>query len=612
MDLRPQTLEFLLKATRPRPDLSPWDWCAQNVVFPPKLYPSNDHGPFNPNRLLFWREPMELACTGKMREIIILKPSQSCCTETVGQMAVRWYSVNKPRPILWVGAQQEQLENFLLERLFPGVLHCGETLAEALEGYTQIGRSIVAPNGARLFGTWAKSLGGTKGKSYGLVVADEVDTYSSFAMEKLRPRITNWPDGVIVAISAMDAKKKTSSDKSPIFLEWKDTDRREYMFPDPACPTDFFRFEMGWRADNGESPWGLKWSREARGADGRWNESRVAETVHFVTPGGAKIFEPDRIKLLNAGGTWIPTATGRQNAAGFRGTSFMLLQKSMADIALDFLRAKRGGKDMLRTFILEQLAEEWYEQKITIGDTIVDARKADYAIGERMSTSRTFEKFYVGQKGTTILTGDVQKIDIYGLVREWMPDGSSGLVEWFSTPEWEAIEAFAQKHKVAMKFIDANYPVRRREVIEYASNYPWVVPCFGHDNRMEKMIKVNQIPAHEGTSRMRRDRLIGVLIWDTWAIKYHLFNLMLGKFGQIPWRIPKNVQRDYAFQMASEEFIDGKFEEKHKANHLLDCEAEQVLGALWLGLLSPFNSAFAMPNKDDLANKGQQLLSLYE
>jgi hypothetical protein len=607
--MRRETVEFCWRMLERRLDESPTDWCARVVSFPPRRYPTSMPGPYDPERHPFWREVLDWVAAPEKMEIVVWKCSQAGGTESVLQNAARWAAVNQPQPMLWVSAQQELLENFWTERILPGLTECGTEIAAALMGWSNVAQAFHAPNGASLYGIWSSSRGGVKSKSYGLVFADEVSTYESFTMEKLRPRVTNFPASKIFIMSAIDKKRVGSTVSDPLFIEWAGTDRREYMFPDPGAAGKLFQYRMGWRADKGEAESGVKWAREARREDGSWDLARVAETAHFQTPSGAIITEADRVKMLDSG-KWVATAEGRPGAVGYRVPCFILRQKSFGETAISFLRAKSAGKDSLRTFILEELAEEWHEERLTIGDTIVDSCTADYQTGELMSKSRTFEPFYIGQTPLVMVTGDVQKQSLYFLAREWMEDGSSGLAYWEEILEWGMFDELSQKYNASRSFIDAGYRLRRGEVFEYAINYPRIVPCIGKDARMQQVMKVSMINPYEGTAKQGRGSKLGVIAWDTWAIKWHLFQLIMGRGNYPAWRIPKDIHRAYVLQLTAEEFVDGKIVERRAGadNHLLDCEAMQIVGALWEKRLSPFGSNFKLPDDKEVNNPRQMRL----
>lgn len=592
---RGAALDYAAKRHADVDNLSPWQWCIRNVVFPEIGYPSSSHGSFDPGRLPFWEEPLnELAKPG-YKEIYILKCSQSCASETVGQNAVRWKCATNPEPILWVGAQQDTTEDFWNERLIPGLKVCGRNLANAIRGGHEIGLSFRAPNGASLRATWSKSRGGLKSKSYWLVVADEMDTYEANILEKLRPRLTNYPDGKLLVMSAMDAKKNIPSSESPILSEYKQTDCRERMFVDPGDPSKLFSFSMGLRSEKGETVHGVKWDPGARRKDGTWDLKRVAETAHFVTPSGTIITEEDRLKLLD-GGQWVPTKEGRPNAIGFRVPCFLLRQKSFGTTAMNFLRAKHAGEEQLRTFIMEELAEEWHHRRIELGDSDVDARRGDYS--GLLSKSQAFSGFYIGHVPTVLLSADVQQKTIYVLLREWIKQ-DSGLIDWQEV-EWNyaAVDALARKHNAWRSFVDARY--ESTTVLEWASKYPGVIPMYGSDTRMKTLFAQKDLNPLEGRPGASKAKKVGTITWDTWAIKYHLFNLIMQTKGVPKWFVPQSATREYVQQLTSERFRNGKIEEVRKGapNHLLDCEAEQVAGAILCNLLQPFGSQFVKLEAD--------------
>jgi hypothetical protein len=124
---------------------------------------------------------------------------------------------------------------------------------------------------------------------------------------------------------------------------------------------------------------------------------------------------------------------------------------------------------------------------------------------------------------------------------------------------------------------------------------------------MKQILNVSRINVYEGTKRQERGVMVGVIAWDTWAIKWHLFQLILGRSGFPAWRIPKDTGRAYILQLTAEEFVEGKIVERRAgaANHLLDCEAMQIVGALWEKRLSPFGSNFTLPSEREIANPRQ-------
>lgn len=601
----------LARFARARERIDPHEWLEKYVTLP-HGYPTSDAGRFSFFRFPYWRECVDWVARRERKEIIIWKCSQSGGTECVLQGALRWSVANRPAPVLWVGAQMEQIELFWQNRILPGLTDAGLRMAEMCGAWSSAGMRARAANGATVQATWSSSRAGVKSNSVSLVLADEVSTYDAFTVEKLRPRIENFPTGKIFAISALDHRKGGGTKSDPLWKEWAQTDRREWMMRDPETGEDF-SFSMGWRADKGEQKSGVKWAREARRENGSWDLDLVARSAHFVCPSGAIIEEKDRAAMV-AAGHWSPTATGRPGAVGYRVPAFLLYHKSFGEIAVEFLRAKKTGKDSLRTFIMEVLAEEWVDEKITIGDTLIDQRRADYGQGEKMSESRTFGPSYVGMKKRVFVSGDVQKLSLYVLGREWVSTkagrADSGLVDWAEVADWGTFEERTRAMGAAASFVDLRYKWRRGEVIEYAVNYPRIVPCMGSDSRMKNLLRVGVLDAREGRAGGGRHRNgLGYLVFDSWAISWHLFQLMLGREGYGAWRLPRDVSREYVRQATAEEWVEGRAVERHPGsdNHLLDCEKMQVVAALYSGILSPFRSSFTLPGDLGSIQRARQL-----
>lgn len=601
----------LARFARAREHIEPSAWLERYVTLP-RGYPTSDAGRFSFFRFPYWRECVDWVARRERKEIIIWKCSQSGGTECVLQGALRWMVANRPAPCLWVGAQMEQIEMFWANRILPGLTDAGLRMAEMCGGWTFAGMKARAGNGAMVQATWSSSKAGVKSNSVALVLADEVSTYDSFVMEKLRPRIENYPTGKIFAISALDHKKGGGTKDDSLWKEWAQTDRREWMMADPESGEDF-SFRMGWRADKGEQNCGIKWAREARREDGTWDLDMVARSAHFVCPSGAIVEESQRAAMV-ARGRWVATAQGRPGAVGYRVPAFLLYHKSFGEVAVEFLRAKKTGKESLRTFVMEVLAEEWVDEKITIGDTLIDSRRADYKQGERMGESRTFAPFYIGKPRKVFVSGDVQKLSLYWLAREWICTragrADSGLVDWAEVADWGTFEELTRKVDADASFIDLRYKWRRGEVIEYAVNYPHIIPCMGSDSRMKNILRVGVLDAKEGRAGGgRRRNGIGYLTFDSWAISWHVFQLMLGREGYGAWRLPRNISREYVRQATAEEWVDGRAVERHKGadNHLLDCEKMQVVAALYMGVLSPFRASFTLPGDLGSINRARQL-----
>lgn len=592
-----------LLAFAARDDSTPAEWLEKNVVL--SRHYGAAGGPFSFARWPFWRDVVNHAAERRKLEIIVWKCSQAGGTESVLQGALRWAFANRPAPFLWVGAQRDAVVNFWEVRLMPGLLDSGEALRAVLRGAVETSGRLVAANGAKLIATWSSSRGGVKSLAYEQVFCDEVSTYSAFALEKIRPRTENYPEGKIWIMSALDKRKKGATRDDPLFREWSLTDRREWTMPDPGDPCGGrFRFSMGWDADKGEQDSGLKWDPAARDENGDWDLQRVAETAHFVCPSGAIITEADRAKTIDSG-RWEPTADGRPGAVGYRVPCFLLRHKTFAETACGFLRAKKTGVDALRTFILEELAEEWKESRIVLGDTAIDSRRADYPQGNLPSKAHALAPFYVGAPSVVFVSGDVQKLSLYWLAREWICKktglSDSGLLDWREVIGWEEFEELTRAANARESLIDYGYKFRQAEVLAYAEQCPNIIPCLGRNDKMKQLYSVSVIDSREGKrGGGRRANGIGMLVFDAETVGKILMQMMQGKAGYPRWMVPRDVSRRYVEQVTAEEIVEGHLVERRPGadNHLFDCEKMQVLAAIYYGLFSPFSANYARPEED--------------
>lgn len=590
------------------PAMTPSQWVEGNVYLPRKIYPTSMPGAFTFERQPWLREVVDSVAERGKLETVIWKCSQCGVTESVLQNVLRWQLCNRPLPIMWLAGQEEFLEGFWADRILPGIARCLSPAAvAALGGWKCVGVGFTAGNGASLAGVWATNKSGLKGKSYGLVLCDEVSTYQSFAMEKVRPRVANFPDGKIYAVSALDCRGRLRATKDdPLFLEWESTDRREWVMPDPVTGREF-TFNFGWKSDGEEDGHkaGVRWSPEARKDNGDWDMQMVADTAHFETEDGTVISEAERFRVVSKG-RWKATADGRPGARGYRIPAMLCANHSFAELAVGFLRAKRAGAEQLRTFVCELLAEEWVENRIVIGESVIDSRRAEYRSGQRLTEATGTKAPYAGKQSRVLCSGDVQKFSLYWLAREWVLDKSgradSGLVAWEEVQEWERFEELTRQVKAFASMVDLRYKWRRSEVLEYASAYPYIIPCVGSDSRMKNILRLSTVDAMEGKEGGgRRRNGIGVITFDSWVFSYHLFGLMQGRSYLPKWYVPMDTDREYVRQLMAEEFRDGKVVERHAgaANHLLDCEKLQVVGAIFMRFLSPFKASFTLP--DNLA-----------
>jgi len=380
-------------------------------------------------------------------------------------------------------------------------------------------------------------------------------------------------------ISSPDPQQKRASDEDPIFIEYNRGDRHKWNCRDSNG--EEFVFELGKR----DTAYGLKWDAKAKREDGTWDMDVVRKTAHYVTPSGAVITEADRMDIVR-GGRWIATnPDAPANVRSYHITAFMTPFDSLGGIAVAFLKANAAGSSSLRTFVYEYLAEPWVQDTERIYDDQVTRRAAEYMRGQSYLDLHTE---YSQLQKARMLTVDVQKDHMWYVCRDWAAGGKSALVEWGFAGTWEDIDAVALRNKVEAVLVDSGYGERTTEVYEECIRRR-MVPCKGDDRNTptELAWRQSQINPFEGTRRTGYSETLALILWRTDIFKQMLLSRIRGDVSG--WWVYRGIERDYCQQITAEERTAKGWVKRRRDNHILDCEAMQILAALAYGYLSKYD-----------------------
>ena len=334
-----------------------WQWCAKHVDYslvPNYEIPREFLGPFDPDYAPFWKEPVECLGMegefGDIREIVILKPSRSICTEHVVVNPLRYFCATGSHQLYYLGGQGEMVERFFEERLERGLRCCIDL--KNLE-WRRVGTRLMT-NMWQLTASYPGSKSSDKQAGYEIIFVDEASLCPPDQIASLRQRMVSYRyTGKMVILSSPDAKQKKPSNEDAIFIEHaglqedgrETADKREWFCPDPKTGKPF-QFRLG----EVDSVDGLKWSKDALDEQGNWNMVRVAETVHFVTPDGTVIRNADKMKIMRHG-HWKPTndkATDKtRRTYHLDAICLPFLSGDFDKYAVEFLRAVKRGQDAL-------------------------------------------------------------------------------------------------------------------------------------------------------------------------------------------------------------------------------------------------------------------------
>lgn len=575
--LKKQTVKTWQVACKPPPDQNVWEWARDNVDF--SLVGNYDtplKTKYDPNFMPFWKEPVEAVTDPTVSEIVALKCARAGGSENLLMNPIRFMVGVRPIPTLYVTGDQMGAEAMMEERIKRGLRAATTTRQKLRRAFATQHR--IAFEDMDLFITWPRSRQAFKQRGYGLVLCDEVSTWPEFSADMARKRTASYPFAHIVFISSPDPQQKRSSADDPIFIEYKRGDQRKWHCADPATGKPFV-FELG----GGSGP-GLRWDEHAKDDDGNWDLDRVAKTAHYITPGGAKLTEADRMAVVRAG-RWIPTnPAAPANVRSYHVTAFMTPFDSFGGIAVAFLKAKREGKMALRTFLYEYMAHEWFDDIEKVYDNQLERRDGGYLRG----TNPLGEH----EDHTILMTVDVQKDHLWYLLRSWRPGGESALIDWGRCLDWDDVDEIAAKYRPAWLAVDSGYGQRTQEVYEESLRRQYI-PMKGDDKAKPGLLPFSRtaINPYEGTRRQIEGQSVLLTVFHSDTFKLMLLDRMRGDVQG--WQIYRGIERDYLRQMTAEERTPTGWVKRRPDNHCFDLETMQLVLAMQQGYLLPIGEATA-------------------
>lgn len=541
-------------------------------------YDTPIHGPFDPDYMPYWKEPAECLTNPVIREIAILKATRTGGSENVLLNAIRYSVAMKPQPVLYVTSDQLSAERFMEKRIKRG-LKCAKETGRAYKAAQSTQHDVAFPT-MDLRVTWPKAKQAFKQDGWAMVLCDEVSTWPEYSADMARRRTDSYPFPHIIFLSSPDPAQRRSSDEDPIFIEYNNGDRRKWFIPDPGGGE--FSFGMGTT-----EAYGLRWEKSAKRSDGTWDYDKVAGSAHYITPSGTRIDNKDRLDFVRRG-RWVATnPNAKTTVRSYHVPCFLSPFKSgdFGEVAVAFLKAESAGAVALRTFVYEYLAEPWTQDVERIYDDQVTRR-----VGEYFAKSSFFDKLvdYAKVQRARFLTVDVQKLNLWYVVREWCVGGDSCLIEWGYCVTWDDVDAIALRNKVEAVLVDSGYAIRKSEVYEECIRRR-MVPAKGDDHMSDTDLlwKKSDINPYEGTRRQNLGESMGLVLWKTDTFKQLLVSRIRGDTRG--WWVYRGIERDYCLQITAEERTPKGWVQRRRDNHVFDCEAMQILAALAYGYLSKFD-----------------------
>lgn len=598
------TLETIVAALTPLERQKLRDF-AEASIFIPADYkcPAHMRGRYSMARHYLAHEIVEMIDLHSVREITIIKPVQWGMSQNIflpAALRALYWGLS----VIYATYEQSQSEAFRVERFLP-LLRASPVFAgmDIRERETE----VYLNNGGMLTYIHNRSKGGVESRSAFYVLADEFDSYELEVLERLRGRLTQFEQAGAKLIKGTALKpnaKKIKMDGevyTPATLEYRDSSRATPHIVDPVTGR-LHPLEFGFRqADKSLPPWGIKWAADARRKDGTWNEARIAETVHYVTPDGSTFGELDRDKLM-AGAQWVHAVPEKRTIhPGYKFNCLWIAQQSFASIAIAFLRAKRQGGEVYRTHMLERWCEVPWTEKVEITDKALAYLQGKHEKGQALHDCGDYAAALKSCPHENVMAADVQAAhnglwwldcDLYDTRRvppEVRAELGFGDEVTVAVREWGHLFAFADLNQASLRVrarhvgLDCNYEVRRSECHQACMEFKFV-PIVGRDRSSFSMTwEAQEIDPLAGKRGSRAP--LTQLMFQTNPIKHHVFDLLNKRWSAVRLLLPRAVDPTLVSHLKAERLVDGEVEELSKDNHLLDCLTYIVLLSKYRGLL---------------------------
>lgn len=573
-----------------------WQWNAAHVDYSrAPNYDTPYRGPFDPELMPFWKQPLEDAHDPNVREIAVLKASRCGFSENCLLADQRFVVAEAPEPTLYVTGKMDLAKGFLDRRVVRG-MGLAAVLADKFKAARTIGTDIQFAD-MDFRATWASSDTATKQDGWARIHADEVSLWDEFTVDMVRRRCAAYPFHHIIFGGSIDPTRRGNPAEDPTLKLYQESDQHVWVMPDPKTGRGF-TFELA----------GIRWpdsEKHYENADG-CDLDAVEAGAWYETPEGTRIADSERMGVVRRG--WWES----RNPGGIRrGYKVVALMVPFADctfgaVAKRFLSAKHrmnlaGSKgerqrNTLRTYFAEMWAEAHHDEQIVARDTSLVEREADYAIGDVF-----VPKGYIHN---VLFTSDVQKFHYWWLARVWSLHEKSGAVEaslldYGTTASIVDLDAIAADIKPEWVGMDIGYELKQTEVGAYCASYTdqrnpeetHVIALRGSDSLKAMRIDRQVRDAYEGSKSAGR-ALFFELTFRVDDFRTMLLDAMNGEKGAVTWWVPKRRKEEarwrgvYVKQVTSTRKLDGEWVEPgHRQDHLWDCETMQFVLAGYMGLV---------------------------
>lgn len=571
-------LKGFTAALRPSDRRPPWQWCEEHVVVDNT---SAAPGPWRSDYSPWVREPMEVAADNRVNDVSIMCCAQGAKTQMQIAFAM-WAMSEDPGAAMWVMANKDDAREFVRDRFAPSLRECKKLASQLIVEETH--NFVFA--GGPLYFVGAGSPGKLQGKPIRWLFLDEVRNYPPGAFDTVMKRTRSFWNTRRFVIST------PGTEGDAVHRAYLAGDQRVEHIVCPKCQKlQPLKFEQ------------LKWdTNDETKPGGRYDLDKLAETIRYqcVDCGHAiRDTEAERKTLCRTGRYVRMNPTAQRSRVSFHWNALLPHWVKWRSIVEEFLAARAAARSgdlkPMRTFVTETLGEPW---KDTLGEIedfdFVLARKAEYDFGDRWPEARG-----------RAMAADRQASGgehYWYVIREFGPFGKSRLVSYGrcnSTHELEEVRK-ANGVPVVNSVVDSGF--KASEVYRFCQSTGWK-PFKGDDAEffalqdadtkkvVRRLWQKTRVDPAFGTRMQGRVKPLPLYRWSNPGVKDLLFEHLTGLVGE--WTLPHTIGRDYLKQITAEHRVEERdtrgriryrWHQKHRDNHLLDCELMLMVVAVMTGM----------------------------
>lgn len=350
----------------PRYSISEW---AERFRYLSREY-SAQPGRYSLDIVPYAKEPMECAKDASIRSVVLMWASQTTKT-TLLENVCGYFIHAEPSPILMVQPTVEMAQAWSKERFNATVRDTPvlrEILTEAKSRTSENTIQLKTFPGGNLAIIGSNAPAGLAGRPRRVVLLDEVDRYPASAGTEGDPvalairRTESFHNSVIYLTSTPTVKGL-----SRIENEYEQTDKRKWFCP---CPTCGHWQTLEWSQ--------VKWPTREDG-------EHDIESTYYECAGKGCHWDDDLRRKAISSGEWRPTAQFTGKRGYFLNGIYSPFKPKrgfksrLHQMAAEFLEAKSGGSEQLKTWTNTFLAETWQDHGDSVEPTSLFARTEQYS-----------------------------------------------------------------------------------------------------------------------------------------------------------------------------------------------------------------------------------------